>query len=118
LASKIAAAQQPQIDQMSTWRQGHQVIALPDARAERLAYSDANEKMMNGMMGDHAGHSANADSDFVAMMIPHHQGAIDMAQVQLNFGQDAELRSLAENIISSQQSEIQEMTTWLHGHGH
>ena len=50
--------------------------------------------------------SGNADRDFARMMIPHHQGAIDMALVELRFGKDERLRRLAQEIIVEQQQEI------------
>lgn len=54
-------------------------------------------------------HSGDPDRDFAAMMIPHHQGAIDMAKVQLQFGRDPVLRRLAQGIIVEQQQEIEVM---------
>ncbi len=54
-------------------------------------------------------HSGNPDRDFAAMMIPHHQGAIDMAKAELQFGRDPVLRRLAQGIIVEQQQEIQLM---------
>jgi uncharacterized protein (DUF305 family) len=48
----------------------------------------------------------DADRDFARMMIPHHQGAIDMALVELRYGKDARLRRLAQEIIVTQQQEI------------
>jgi len=53
--------------------------------------------------------SGDADTDFVAMMVPHHQGAIDMAEAELNFGRNARLRGLAQEIIVTQHEEIAEM---------
>jgi uncharacterized protein (DUF305 family) len=53
--------------------------------------------------------SGKADEDFARMMIPHHQGAIDMAKVELQFGTDPVLRRLAQEIIVTQQSEIDVM---------
>ncbi len=50
--------------------------------------------------------SGDADRDFAAMMIPHHQGAIDMAKLELRFGHDPVLRRLAQGIIVQQQQEI------------
>jgi len=58
-------------------------------------------------------YSGNPDVDFVKGMIAHHQGAVDMAKVQLEYGKDPEMRKLAENIISSQEVEIKEMKDWL-----
>jgi uncharacterized protein (DUF305 family) len=66
------------------------------------------ERMMHAM---HApGYSGDADVDFLAMMIPHHQGAIDMARAVLVHGRDPVTRRLAEDIIASQRVEIEGMT--------
>ncbi|MCS0656528.1 DUF305 domain-containing protein [Massilia terrae] len=53
------------------------------------------------------------DHDFVAMMVPHHQGAIDMAKAILVHSKDQELRNLAQGIITEQQNEINVMRAWL-----
>ena len=66
-------------------------------------------KMSQGMAIPWTG---NADQDFVAGMIPHHQGAIDMARVELQYGKDPQLRKLARDIIAAQKKEIAFMTTW------
>ena len=50
--------------------------------------------------------TGNTDTDFAAMMIPHHQGAIEMAKTELQYGTDPRLRRLAQEIIVTQQSEI------------
>lgn len=69
---------------------------------------DDMEKMMREM---HApGHSGDPDIDFLAMMIPHHQGAIDMARLQLIYGRDPLVRKLAEDIIAAQRVEIEAMS--------
>ena len=77
------------------------------------AYVAANDKMHNDMAVKYSG---NADVDFVRSMIPHHQGAIDMARVELQFGKDPEIRKLAEAVIKAQEAEIAEMQTWLKAH--
>jgi uncharacterized protein (DUF305 family) len=68
----------------------------------------AMERMDAGMM------AGNPDRDFAAMMIPHHQGAIDMAKLELIYGRDPVLRRLAEGIIVEQQQEIELMQRYLH----
>ena len=80
------------------------IAAAQDTGSEAAkAYMDAHEKMMAGMTMKHSG---DADRDFVTMMIPHHQGAIDMAKIQLQFGKDPVLRDLAAKIIADQEREI------------
>ena len=54
----------------------------------------------------HVPYTGDADRDFARMMIPHHQGAVDMALVELRYGKDARLRRLAQEIIVTQQQEI------------
>lgn len=60
--------------------------------------------------------SGNEDVDFARLMIPHHQAAIDMAKAELLKGKDPQLRRLAQQIITDQQSEIELMNLWLTKH--
>lgn len=53
------------------------------------------------------------DRDFMVMMTPHHQSAVDMAKIELRLGTHAELKSMARDIIKSQEQEIGQMQTWL-----
>ncbi len=62
--------------------------------------------------------SGDPDRDFAALMVPHHQGAIDMARVQLLHGKDPVLRRLAQEIIIEQQAEIELMRLWSAKTGH
>jgi uncharacterized protein (DUF305 family) len=57
--------------------------------------------------------SGNNDVDFVRLMLPHHQAAVDMARTQLLYGKDSQMRELAQKIIADQQSEIALMHRWL-----
>ena len=66
----------------------------------------AMTRMMDGMSIKPSG---DVDRDFTAMMIPHHQGAIDMAQVELRYGHNEQLRRIAQEIIVEQQQEITAM---------
>ncbi len=68
--------------------------------------NDAMAKMMAGMASAPTG---DADNDFVAWMVPHHQGAIDMAQAELLYGRNVKLRRIAQGIIVTQQQEIAAM---------
>lgn len=54
--------------------------------------------------------TGDIDRDFVALMVPHHQSAVDMARVYLKHGKDAELRRLSENVITSQEAEIRQLS--------
>jgi uncharacterized protein (DUF305 family) len=78
------------------------------------AYEAANAKMHKDMVVKYTG---NADADFVRGMIPHHQGAVDMAKVVLQHGKDPEVRKLAEDVIASQEKEIAWMKGWLAKNG-
>ncbi|CAN5468174.1 hypothetical protein BH10PSE7_BH10PSE7_42260 [soil metagenome] len=80
----------------------------------KKAYTDANNKMMQDMMMELSG---DPDMDFVMMMLPHHQGAVDMAKIELQYGKDAELRKMAEDIVTSQEKEIEFMKAWNKKHG-
>lgn len=83
--------------------------------ASTQAFKDADEKMMQDM--ESPAYTGDADKDFVAHMIPHHQGAVDMAQAELKYGKDPELKRLARNIIKAQHDEIAFMQRWQAKHG-
>jgi uncharacterized protein (DUF305 family) len=85
---------------------------VPDTPAT-TAYKAAMAKMDRGMAIPYTG---NADRDFVNGMIPHHDGAIDMARVELLYGKDPALKKLAQQIIAAQQQEIATMQKWQASH--
>lgn len=93
--------------------------AAPPATTSSGPARDAYEASMARMHGPmHEGiQHPDPDVAFVLGMIPHHQGAIDMAQIQLQHGKDAVNRKLAQEIIAAQRHEIQEMKAWLAARG-
>jgi len=92
----------------------HDMPMTPPASAavsgEEGAFLKENDaamiKMMNGMAAKPRG---DIDRDFVAMMIPHHQGAVDMAVIELRYGKNEQLRRIAQEIIVDQMQEIAAM---------
>ncbi|MGN4149936.1 DUF305 domain-containing protein [Burkholderia gladioli] len=85
---------------------GAAAAAGAPAQDER-AFLAENDTAMSRMMDDMSiKPSGDVDRDFVAMMVPHHQGAIDMAQAELRYGHNEQLRRIAQEIVVEQQQEI------------
>ena len=83
--------------------------------------SAMQQELMQGMNQMHQDMMAAAqykdpDVAFAAGMLPHHIGAVKMAEVELKYGKDPEMRKLAEDIINAQQAEIEQMQKWLEAH--
>jgi uncharacterized protein (DUF305 family) len=93
--------------QAETRARGGQPTADPDW-SELVASMDEMHAAMGAIE-----RSENSDIDFVRLMLPHHQAAIDMAKTQLLYGKDPQMRRLAQEIITDQQSEIELMQRWL-----
>ena len=91
------------------------------AMMDMSGMSDVQKAYMAGMDKMHPAMAqgvmaADPDVAFVCGMIPHHQGAIDMAKVVLQYGKDPWVKQLAQNVIDAQSKEIAEMTKWLGEH--
>jgi uncharacterized protein (DUF305 family) len=106
LAALPAAAQQDQQKPMMQHDGGMMGMHGP-------AMQSAMQHMQQGMGMPMSG---DPDVDFAQMMIPHHQGAVDMARSQLEHGKDPQLRQMAQEIIEDQEREIATLKEWLAQH--
>ncbi len=112
LAATPAAAEDMDMKSMDHMQMDMGATTAETAPSSK-AFEAANQKMHQDMTMSFTG---DADVDFVKGMIPHHQGAIDMAKVELQYGKDPEMRKLAEDIVKAQESEIAGMNAWLANH--
>jgi hypothetical protein len=84
-----------------------QYVVDRPGHSEEQPFLSENDAAMNKMMADMTiKPTGDVDRDFVAMMVPHHQGAVDMAKAELKYGHNEQLRRLAQQIVASQQQEI------------
>jgi uncharacterized protein (DUF305 family) len=104
-ARQIISDQGKEINQMKAWRD-QWYKAAPSAKSDKVPGMD-----MQGQMGGQMG--GDPDIGFIEMMIPHHQGAIEMAKEALQQAKHPEIKQLAQNIINAQQAEIQKMNEWI-----
>ena len=93
-------------------------LAAPMAMSDNPSDAAFLEAMKGMMMGMHSSMPmGDTDVDFARMMLPHHQAAVDMAKVELQYGKDAELKALASAVVTAQDQEITLMKAWLAKHG-
>lgn len=117
LAQAIITAQQTEIDTIKKWLASHPDAA--DPKLNTLVMQKAYADGMNAMHGEMMLGIADPipDMAFARGMLPHHIGAVDMAKIQLKFGEDKEMLKLAQEIINAQQPEIERMQNWIATHG-
>lgn len=117
LANNIIAAQRKEIDQMKQWR----TAWYPKASSQPVAYGGANKSVMpmsakqhqSMMMSEDLGAADDKfDLRFLNAMIPHHEGALVMAKDALSKSTRPEMKQLNQNILTSQQAEIDQMKQW------
>lgn len=107
MAQKMIDDQQREVSELNTFLSGHGAHGGGDAFFKEAMAS------MNNMKMD-MDHTGSVDRQFAQMMIPHHQSAVDMARAYLKSGgHEEKLKTMANNIISSQQKEINDLQSWL-----
>ncbi|MDZ7905957.1 MAG: DUF305 domain-containing protein [Cypionkella sp.] len=110
LIAAFGLAALPALAQEKMDHTGHDKAAMMDTAPWAAAYDSANAVMHQGMA---ITYSDNPDLDFARGMVAHHQGAVEMAKIQLQFGTDPEMRALAQAIIDAQGPEIEQMTAFI-----
>jgi len=107
MANNIVQDQQKEIATMQIW--------LEKNKDKKSTSGDNSKKLMesmNAMMNPDMKMTGDADKDFVIMMILHHQGAIEMAGVEINNGTDQEIKMMAQEILKKQKAEVDQMKEW------
>lgn len=92
-------------------------MAMPMGEAKGPAGAAFMRSMSSMQHAMEAPMTGDPDKDFVTMMLPHHQGAVDMAKIELQYGRDPVLRAMAKDIVASQAKEIATMKGWQAKHG-
>jgi len=109
-ATSFALAEDPGSTDHARGAMTNQYTADRLDHSEEQTFLSENAAAMNKMMADMTIQPiGDVDRDFVAMMVPHHQGAVDMANAELKYGHNEQLRRLAREIVAKQQQEIMMM---------
>ena len=99
---------------VAVWPQDHSMDQMATHDTSWVALMKNMETMHAGMAAVKP--SGNEDTDFANLMLLHHQAAVDMARTELLYGNDPQMRRLAQEVITDQESEIQLMQLWLSRH--
>lgn len=109
LALSAALFAVPSVAQQSQGMQ-HDMPNKPASRAYLQSMETMNKAMMSQPM------TGDADHDFASMMRSHHQAAVDMAKVEIQYGRNPEMKKMAEKVVADQSREIKQLDTWLDRH--
>lgn len=109
LALSAALFAVPSMAQQSQGMQ-HDMPNTPASRAYMQSMETMNKAMMSQPM------TGDADHDFASMMRSHHQAAVDMAKVEIQYGKNPEMKKMAEKVVADQSKEIKQLDTWLGHH--
>jgi len=107
MAGNIVTDQKKEISTMQNW--------LDKNKDMKSVSGDNSKKLMASMMGmmnPDMKMSGDTDKDFLAMMIIHHEGAIDMSEVEINSGNNKEIKKMAQEIVKKQKAEMEQMKEW------
>lgn len=110
LAENVIKAQEGEIALMKSWIENADSSTLVESPEAAKGNGDAMNAMMKNMTMTY---TDDADVDYIKGMIPHHQGAIDMAKVALQFAKDPDVLKLAGEVVKAQEGEISFMNDWL-----
>jgi len=118
MAQQIISSQKKEIEELRTMVSNHKPVQNKQGQAdpghaggEHNELMEAMNTMMNKMKGMQM--TGDADKDFVTMMIPHHQSAVDMAEHEISHGKQLETKKFAKKVIDDQTTEIKAFQDWL-----
>ena len=110
MAQKMISDQQKEINEFNSFLSSHNPHSKTDFADNAMKMMDKSSSMSLNM------HGADVDLDFASMMIQHHQDAVDMSKEYLKTAHEPAIKTIAQNIISSQQKEIKELNDWKNNH--